>query len=272
MREVEVALRKAGVTSARLEAQSLCCHFLSVDRIDLLVRPDQPISAERKERLMSAVARRCAGEPIQYLTLEVTFCGLSLRVGHGVFIPRPETEFIVVEAARQVRPTRILDLCTGSGALAIALAKQFSSAAVTAIDISETALAFARSNGQRHGVNIAFLHGDLFEPLAATTEPPFDLIVSNPPYIATTDAATLQREVIDHEPHNALFGGEDGTQFYRRIFDEVGERLAPDGVLLLEMGAGQAGWLKCHAGEKWQIDFLPDLAGIDRIAVCRRRL
>ncbi len=269
LREAEAALSASGIPSARLEAESLLCHFLSLRRIDLLMCPDQPISVAQKRRAMSAVARRGAGEPIQYITGEVTFCGLPLRVGPGVFIPRPETEFIV-EAARALHPTRILDLCTGSGALAIALAKQFPAATLTAIDASETALAFAAANGQQHRAEVTFLHGDLFDPLAST-ERPFDLIVSNPPYVATTDAATLPREVIDHEPHAALFGGEDGTQCYRRIFDEVGRHLTSDGTLLLELGYGQAAWLKSHLTATWQVTFLPDLAGIDRVAICRRR-
>jgi release factor glutamine methyltransferase len=259
----------SGIRSARLEAESLFCHFLSLCRIDLLMRPEQMISSAQKQRLMSAVARRGAGEPIQYLTGEVTFCGLLFRVGPGVFIPRPETEFIV-EAARALHPAprRILDLCTGSGALAIALAKQFPSATLTAIDASEAALSFAAINGQRHRAEVTFLHGDLFGPLAPT-ERPFDLIVSNPPYVARADASTLPREVVDHEPHAALFGGEDGTQFYRRIFDEVGARLASGGTMLLELGYGQATWLPSHA-PTWQVTFLPDLAGIDRVAICRR--
>jgi release factor glutamine methyltransferase len=270
LREAEIALSTSGIPSARLEAESLACHFLSLRRVDLLIRPEQPISGEQKRRLMSAVARRGAGEPIQYLIGEVTFCGLPLQVGPGVFIPRPETEFIV-EAAHELRPTRILDLCTGSGALAIALANQFPAASVTAIDASEMALSFARMNGQRHRADVTFLHGDLFGPLASTA-PPFDLIVSNPPYVAMADAPTLPTEVIDHEPHAALFAGEDGTQCYRRIFDKVGEHLTSDGTVLLEMGYGQAAWLKSHLAATWQVTFLPDFSGIDRVAICRRRV
>ncbi len=289
LRNAEHFLAACGVPAPRREAEALLCHFLSLSRMDLWLDRDRLIPSNAATRWRVWLTRRGRREPIQYITGEVAFCGRVFSVAPGVFIPRPETEFLVEAAkTRSPAPTRILDLCAGSGVLAVTLAHLFPTASVVASDQSACALSCARANARRHPCDrpIAFLQGDLFDALAprvhdtrAGTENRrdcFDLIVSNPPYIARRDAASLPPEVREYEPHTALFGGEDGTAIYRRIFDRVGAHLAADGWLILELGDGQAAWLRTLAQQTttWGHDavtFLPDFSGAERVAICRKR-
>lgn len=268
-------LEAHGIALPRREAELLLCALLSCRRIDLYVEPARPIETDQEGLFQSYLTRRTRREPIQYITGQVDFCGLSLSVRPGVFIPRPETE-LIVERARTISPApcRILDLCTGSGALAIALAKEFPHSHVVATDIDETPLDVARANAEGHAClsQIRFIQGDLLAPLRMG-ENRFDLIVCNPPYIPEQDRATLPAEVRDHEPSRALFAPEEGTAFYRRILREAPSFLTQEGALLFELGAGQAAWFQAYAAQETMFSaiFLQDLAGIDRIAFCRRR-
>jgi len=265
------ALRRAGLSDPLREAEALLLRLLDIPRIDLWIDRDRPVSPDQRERFSTWIARRAQREPVQYITGEVTFFGRIFSVGPGVFIPRPETEFLVAaaSAASQPTPRRILDLCTGSGALAIALARQFQKAAVTAVDISDVALDFARRNAKRHACDrrITFLQGDLFSPLHQDGAL-FDLIVSNPPYVP--DGAPLPPEVAAYEPKEALFAGAEGVDVYRRIFEAVDASLAPEGVLMLEMGEGQAAWLRRHVAGRYDVTGIPDFSGAERVVVCRR--
>lgn len=267
-------LDQAGVPSPQLEAALLLADSVNARRIDLYLEPSRPVASEQASLFHARLARRARREPLQYITGEVDFDGLSLAVGPGVFIPRPETE-LIVEAAQALAPppSRILDLCTGSGALAVALAKRFPAARLVATDLSGRALEAAQANAARHGTlpQIAFLQGDLFAPLRAG-EDRFDLIVCNPPYIPERDRPTLPPEVRDYEPAEALFAAEEGTAIYRRALRQAPFFLAPGGTLLFELGAGQAAWFRAFAEQETEFipTFIPDFAKIDRVVLCRR--
>lgn len=274
LQEAAAYLSGKQIPFSRQEAELLLSSLLSLRRIDLYTRPDRLASMEEESLFWDRVRRRGEREPLQYITGEVEFDGLSLAIQPGVFIPRPETELMVEFVQNQLPPPQaILDLCTGSGALAIALANRYPAAKVVAVDCSEAALAVARLNAERHqcGARITFLKGDLFEPLPK--ESLFDLILCNPPYIPERDRPDLQPEVRDYEPAAALFAPEEGTAFYRRILEKVSPFLAPDGSLLFEMGEGQSAWLEGFARNEtgFSATFVPDLAGIGRIAVCTRK-
>jgi len=264
-------LRRAGLSDPLREAEALLLRLLDISRIAFWMDRDRPVSPDQRESFLGWISRRARREPVQYITGEVTFFGLTLSVGPGVFIPRPETEFLVAaaSAAKRATPQRILDLCTGSGAIAIALACQFQKAEVTAVDLSSTALDFARRNAKRHACDrrIRFLQGDLFAPLDRDGAP-FDLIVANPPYVP--DGASLPPEVAAYEPPEALTAGVAGVDVYRRIIEEIDPCLAPDGVLMLEMGEGQAAWLRQHLDGRYTVTGVFDFSGTERVVVCHR--
>jgi release factor glutamine methyltransferase len=217
------------------------------------------------------VERRATGEPIQYITGEAEFYGLPFLVTPDVLITRPETEHLVekvIALAHQFRKPRIVDIGTGSGAIAIALASHLPHAAITAIDLSTSALAIAQKNAKHNGVAIRFLQGELLDPVAGEE---FEIIVSNPPYVPTTDRDSLSVEVRDHEPALALFAGADGLDIYRRLIPQAFTGLVPGGYLALEIGYGQSQSIEAllaASGFK-QIEFVPDLQSIPRVAVAQ---
>ncbi|MFQ5949094.1 MAG: peptide chain release factor N(5)-glutamine methyltransferase [Nitrospiria bacterium] len=277
-------LKENGIPSPRLEAERLLCGLLDCRRIDLYLHPDKPVLPQVEDQLWRRLRRRGGHEPLQYITGEVEFSGLSLVVRRGVFIPRPETE-LILEAVDKITPPphRLLDLCTGSGALAVALAKRLPFAEITATDCSEIALATARLNIERHrcAAQVTLLSGDLFEAVQSQRTwgetgadfTGYDLIVCNPPYISEEDRPILQPEVRDYEPGIALFAPEGGTAFYRRIVREAPPFLAPGGTLLFELGDGQAAWFEDFLRRETQFEstLVRDLAGMDRVAICSRR-
>src|ERR1700732_382145 len=235
-------LRKADIPSFTLAAELILLHALSRNRTWLYAHPEAAVSDDEARRFFVLLARRAAGEPTQHLTGKQEFWGLEFEVTPDVLIPRPETEHVIEVALdrlalRELRAGRpqktngddflIADIGTGSGCLAIALAKEFPAATVYATDISPAALAVARRNAVRHGVDkrIHFVESDLERPLAAAgvKESAFDLVVSNPPYIPRRDANTLAREVRDHEPAIALYGGEEGYELYAGLIALAGE-------------------------------------------------
>lgn len=196
--------------------------------------PD-PVSEETEERFFSMITRRTRHEPAQYVLEEQWFCGLLFKVNKSVLIPRPETELLVEAACPEVAGKRVLDLCTGSGCIAVALAKLSAPAFVAASDCSPEALVVAKENAKQNEADITFFCGDLFETVQGT----FDVIVSNPPYISEEELRTLMPEVRDKEPHLALSGGEDGLFFYRRIVKEAIPFLNAQGKLMMEIGYNQ---------------------------------
>jgi len=232
----------AGIGAARLEAQVLLAHALGCTRMQLYTGFDKPLGDTELASYRELIKRRLAGEPVAYLVSEHEFWGFPLWVDPSVLVPRPDTE-TVVEVARATRadraaPCRVLDLCTGSGAIAIALAKELPAARVIATEVSAPAAALARRNAERNGVadRVEVREGDLWAPVAGER---FDLIVSNPPYIATSVIATLSPEV-RREPVLALDGGADGLAFYDRICAGARDHLEPGGALVVEHGFDQA--------------------------------
>jgi len=267
-------LDRAGVAAPRAEAEDLLAHVLSQPRHACYLEPDAPLTVDETARLRSLVARRADGVPLQYLTGTETFRGLELEVTPDVLIPRPETEGVVDAALRVLAdrrpagpPAVVADIGTGSGCLALALARVRPDVAVYATDCSAAALAVAGRNARRLGLadRVTFLCGDLFEPLARGGLR-VDLVVSNPPYVADEHLPTLQIEV-RHEPESALRGGVDGLHFYRRIVAEAGSVLAEGAGIIVELGYGQAdavGVLARGAGfDVARID--PDFQRIPRV-------
>ncbi len=261
---------------ARLDAETLLLHALNQDRAWLLAHWDDEAEADTKCAYDELVARRQTGEPIQYITCSSEFFGLPFSVGPGVLIPRPETEHLVEEVIRLARefgsmPLRIADIGTGSGIIAVAVAHALPHAQVSAIDSSAQALAIALENARRHHLEdrIQFFEGDLLAPLANQR---FSIIASNPPYIPLQDRDSLSIEVREHEPHSALFGGDDGLAIYRRLIPEAHDLLAPNGWLVLEIGYGQQPAIEqlLQANGYREIRFIPDYQSIPRVAAGRR--
>lgn len=259
-------------TTRRRDAELLLLHTLQRDRAWLLAHPEAEITSEQLAEYESLIARRARYEPIQYLTGQQEFYGLALRVTPAVLIPRPETEHLVEAALGLIppdpitdHPARILDVGTGSGAIAIAIAAHRPRAAVTAADISPAALAVARENAATHHVAIRFVESDL---LTALRDEQFDLILSNPPYVPGSDQ--LEPQVRDFEPHSALFAGESGLDIYRRLIPQAQSALVPGGWLLMEIGHGQRESLAGLLAGWHNVSFVSDLQGIPRVVIAQK--
>ncbi len=273
LKEVSAFLGSKGIEDAVKEAEMLITEALHISKSEFY-SGDLEISDETSKHIDSLAERRAHGEPIQYIIGYVDFYGLKINVGKGVLIPRPETELLVEEAIKQLKRFTVhgprftvLDLCTGSGCIALALAKHLPQSIVYGVDRSEAAMVYATQNVIGNSIkNVHFKIGDLFEPVRNMK---FDCIVSNPPYIKRSEIKTLQKEVRDYEPIEALDGGQDGLDFYRRIFRKSPEFLKKDAVVILELGYDQADDIKeiaRGAGFK-ELRFIEDYAGIHRIAV-----
>jgi release factor glutamine methyltransferase len=276
------ALTEASTRIARRGAETLLAHLLTRDRAWLIAHSDTELSSSLLTTLRSLTARRAAKEPLQYLTGTQEFYGLPLHVTRDTLIPRPETELLVEAVLHWIngRPhltgprssLRILDIGTGTGAIALALATHLPSADITATDLSPAALSIARHNAGRLdlGHRIHFLLSDILAATHFKTAAPFDVIVSNPPYVSIYEAATLQPEVIDHEPHLALFAGPNGLDIYRRLIPQARAALRPGGLLALEFGFGQADALTALLADWEAVAIHDDYANIPRIALAIR--
>jgi len=260
---------------ARRDAETLLLHLIQRDRAFLAANPLSELSAEGAVRYYALIERRIGGEPIQYITGETEFYGLPFHVDRSVLIPRPETEHLVekvISLAAGFEKPRIVDVGTGSGAIAIALAHKLPAAQLTAIDVSPAALTVARPNAKRNHVadRVRFLEGDLLAPVAVEF---FDFVVSNPPYVAENDRASLSVEVRDHEPAVALFAGS-GLEIYRRLIPAARAILVPGGFLAMEIGCGQDSAVAALLANSnfEQIEFTADLQGIPRVASGQRPL
>jgi release factor glutamine methyltransferase len=257
---------------ARADAELLLLHLLGKDKAWLMTHRDEELPANKAVFYTQLLERRREGEPIQYITGETEFYGLPFRVTRDVLIPRPETEHLVeklLATAASFREPRIVDVGTGSGCIAVALAHKMPQARITAIDISAVALVVAQENAQSNGVAVRFLRGDLLAPVAGEH---FDFVVSNPPYVPNADRASLSVEVRDFEPAMALFAGNDGLEVYRSLIPAAFDALNVGGCGLLEIGCGQSpavAELLARSGFE-QIEFAPDLQGILRVACARR--
>ncbi len=240
MGTVREALRTvAGLFSSRpqphRDAQELLCHVLNLTRTELLLELNNQINPESQEKLIESAARIADGKPLEYEIGHCTFLGLKIEVNPFVLIPRPDTELLVLETLKLAKNgDMVLDLCTGSGCIAIALKKMNPYIDVTASDISQDALDIATGNAKLNGVEMEFINSDLFDSI----EGQFDIIVSNPPYIPTSRIPDLEKE-ISFEPLKALDGGADGLDFYRLISNELPKRLKAGGVALFEIDCPQ---------------------------------
>jgi len=299
-------LREAHVPSFTLAAEHLLLHAFGRDRAWLYAHPEEVASDENAQRFFALIERRAAGEPTQHLTGKQEFWGLEFEVTPDVLIPRPETEHVIEVAldrlaARELRAGRrqtttgegfwIADVGTGSGCIAIALAKELPGAKFYATDISSAALVVARRNAARHGVmdRIDFIESNLLDAFATVTVPEsqitnhespvtshqsrsFDLIISNPPYVGRREAATLPREVREHEPGVALYGGEEGYELYAALIAEASQNLKPGGILVLELGHNSLPAVRplLDAAPWTNVGVTNDLAGIPRVLAAEK--
>lgn len=265
-------LKDSHIQQSTREAELIIAHCLGIDKV-ILYRDDPFIPEETMTRIDRMIERRKKREPLQYILSFIDFWGLKIHVGPGVLIPRPETELLVEEAIKTLRmlikdtssPFNILDVCTGSGCIALALAQEYPSARVYGTDVSERALTFAKKNSQISRIkNVRFLTGALFQPVEGMK---FDLIVSNPPYIPTGDIMGLQPEIKNWEPVEALNGGADGLAYSWRILDEGVSFLKKKGCIILELGDQQAECIMKMACVKSfsEKEVKKDLSGIKRI-------
>jgi release factor glutamine methyltransferase len=265
-----------GLASPRLDTEVLLAHVLQTDRLYLFSNPDRRLTEAEAAAFRDLAVRRCQGEPVAYLLGRKEFWSLVLEVNARVLIPRPDTEILVEEVLRVCTACvfenpAILDLGTGSGAIAVALAAELPQARIMATDLSPDAIALARRNARRHGVEqrMMFLAGDLFAPLSGK----FDIIASNPPYISEVDFRRLPTGVRDYEPSMSLLAGPEGMAFHERIIAGSADALKTGGWLCLEIGASQREQVEALLRQRCCFDeicFRRDYAGFDRVAMARR--
>lgn len=273
--EAIIRLEDAGIENAKLDAEVLLLHTLKKDKSFLITGSNLKIPKDMREFYQGLVEQRAEGKPVQYIIGEKEFMALPFKVNEKVLIPRADTETMVelaIEELEKRKPgfwgLKVLDLCCGSGAIAVSIAQYIKKIKVTASDISEEALSVARENAAMNqvGKKIKFVQGDLLAPFKK--KPKFDMIISNPPYIKTDIIDTLQKEIKHYEPRTALDGGEDGLDFYRRILPDAAKMLKNNGILLMEIGHDQAEDVRKITEETenyTDIQILQDLSGLDRI-------
>jgi release factor glutamine methyltransferase len=270
-------LRAAGVGSPALAAALLLMHVAGASRAWLYAHIGDPLGPEAAERYGDLVRRRAAGTPTQYLTGHQEFWGLEFEVTPDVLIPRPETEHVVeialarIGRERSQETLRVADVGAGSGCLAVALARELPQARIFATDISPAALAVGRRNAERLGVadRVTFTQANLLAGFASRS---LDLVVSNPPYVGRRDSASLAREIREHEPGEAVFGGEEGIEIYPLLIGQAADCLCAGGVLVMEMGYGASKQVMAlMADADWRdVCVTNDLAGIPRVLAAER--
>jgi release factor glutamine methyltransferase len=267
-------LNRRGIENARLNAERMLAHVLSVARIELYLRFDQPLKPEEVSRFRDMLRRRSDGEPLQYLLGSTEFYGREFLVNPDVLIPRPETETLVetvIERVADARECVLADIGTGSGCIAITLAAEIAESRVLAVDISPGAVALAKENADCLGIaNVEWFTGNLTDPLGDTQ---VDVLVSNPPYVSENDRETLQIEVRDHEPALALYAGKDGLTIIRDLIQRCPRHVKPGGFAAFEIGMGQADAVVAlwnDTAPDWAVEVVKDLAEIDRIVIATR--
>jgi release factor glutamine methyltransferase len=273
-------LSKAHIPFARDESEFLLMHVLDCRRHELFLNARRLLTPQEKSLLREAAARRLDREPLQYIFGEAEFRGRTFKVTRDVLIPRPETELLVEEALKEAPsfgggPLTIIDLCTGSGCIAVSVALEMR-CEVFATDISEKALEIAKENAQRLGAgqNVSFLKGDLFGAIPEKIKGRAHMLLTNPPYITEKDMDGLEPEVKDFEPRQALYGGNDGLDIIRRIITEAPKYLVPGGLLLMEIGYDQSkavSVLTENSADYSRVEILKDYAGIGRILKARSK-
>ena len=274
LKYVQEMLEAKGKDGASFDSRALLSFVMDIPFRDVPLRLDSEVTEEQEERFRGLLERRLAGEPLQYITGEQEFMGLSFHVDPRVLIPRLDTEILAEEALGYIggSPCSVLDLCTGSGAIGLSIAKLADGAQVTLTDVSCNALEVARLNARTLNVEdrVTLVQSDLFEKIQGG----FDLIVSNPPYVRSDIIPTLDTEVKDHEPMLALDGGADGLDIYMKIVEEAADHLNENGCLMMEIGFDQAEVIKKlleEDGRYTGIQIKKDLAGLDRVAVSKKQ-
>ena len=265
----ETVLSMADIAEAKTDAWLLLEMVCKIDRSFYYLHMEEDMPEEQMSEYQIALRKRAEHVPLQYIVGETEFMGLKFKVNSSVLIPRQDTETLVEEALKVVRPgMRVLDLCTGSGCVIVSILHNVSDVEGYAVDISKQALNVAKENARLNDVPVLFEHSDLFDHVTGT----FDVIVSNPPYICTDEIAKLMPEVRDFEPMEALDGKEDGLYFYRRITEESVAYLKPGGYLLYEIGHDQGEAVSSYMRENGfdEIEVIRDLAGLDRVVRGRR--
>jgi release factor glutamine methyltransferase len=273
-------LEAAGIEEARLQAEVLVFHVLHCDRAYLYAHPERELSRAEQAEYERLVGRRAAGEPLQYLTGHQEFWRADFVVTPAVLIPRPETEHLieaVLDLVRQVERDpalgprlKLIDVGTGSGAIAVTLARELPQAEVHAVDLSPEALEVARLNAQRLGACVHFSLSDVLASVARDAS--FDFVVSNPPYVGRDEADKVQEVVKHYEPPMAVFAGDDGLDVIRRLIPQSREALRPGGWLLIEIGYTQAEAVRALLGGWHSVHTVADLSGIARVVVARKAL
>lgn len=272
-------LAEAGIESSKLEAVWLIEHVLGLSGLTQIIDRDRPLSAREVANVQALVTRRAAREPLQYILGTQEFCGIEFAVTPSVLIPRPETELLVEQIVQRIsaeQQSTVVDVCTGSGCIAVSVARLKPSTRMIAIDISNASLEVARENARRHAVGdrITWLAGDMLEPMAEKElAGRVDVIASNPPYISEADWVGLQPEVRCFEPKQALLAGSRGTEFHERLLKDAHRYLTASGVLLMEIGAGQGPVVRQLAetiGGYGPVRFIRDAADIERVVIVER--
>ena len=286
----EKQLMDSDIADATRDCKILYCYMMDIPFSKIILEYQNMLQDRLCEKYFELIDRRSSGEPVQYIMESQEFMGLEFIVNENVLIPRQDTETLVEDALEIIntgtlrgedmdvkrKEWDILDLCTGSGAIGVSLARIANKVNVTCSDISEGAIKVAKENAQKHGVakSVKFEQGDLFKPFSKHfRKQKFDMIISNPPYIKSSVIPTLQKEVCEHEPLSALDGGESGLDFYEKIVSGVGSHLRKSGVLLLEIGHDQGeavSGLLSRNGEFTSIRVLKDLANRDRIVFAKK--
>jgi release factor glutamine methyltransferase len=255
-----------GVENARLESEWLLSDALGLDRVGLYLNFDRPLNSAELASYRGMVSRRAKREPLQHILGSQEFMGLEFEVSPAALIPRHDTETLVEEAIKRCRGgERILDIGLGSGCIAVALAKKLPQASIYGVEKTASALELASRNAEKHGVTLGIAKGSLFEPFKGLL---FDIVVSNPPYIPTGEIPSLQPEVREYEPVEALDGGPDGLNFYRKIIPSASEHMSPGGWLIFEVGADQSDSVKeIFAASTSFVDIFSakDPAGTERV-------
>ena len=286
VKEGEYRLSKAFCMDPKIDAEELFCFLTGMDKVTLFLKAEEEVDSETEEKYMELIEKRASRIPLQHITGVQEFMGHTFKVSPDVLIPRQDTETLVSESAKIIQETprekltfmeklrgarewEILDLCCGSGAIGISLAKIFSNVRVVATDISREAIKLAEENARALRTKVRFIQGDMF---AAAGDRKFDMIVTNPPYIKTNMISILQDEIKKHEPLSALDGGRDGLKFYRIITEHAAEHLKEGGFLLMEIGHDQGEDLRKmlkDSGKYTAAEVIRDLPGKDRVVKCR---
>lgn len=286
VKEGEYRLSKAFCMDPKIDAQELYCFLTGMDKVNLFLKAEEEVDAETEKKYMELIAKRAERIPLQHITGVQEFMGYTFKVNPNVLIPRQDTETLVSEAAKTIQNTpreklsfmeklrggkewNVLDLCCGSGAVGISLAKICGNIKVTASDVSQEAIDTAEENAKALRAKVKFLRGNMFEPHGGKK---FDMIVSNPPYIKTNMISILQDEVKLHEPMKALDGGRDGLDFYRVIVEKAADHLKTGGFLIMEIGHDQGEDLRKmlkDSGKYTPAEVIKDLPGRDRVVKCK---